>query len=244
MAALPAIAPIPVLKSSERGALQRDILQVAERDYLFMLRAIAAQEIAGQQKLGNEPTGSLVDGKSGKTIPDAERSIVVWFADRAMLAGAITAAREALARNGRRLTGRTIGALAFYSSIGKGGAITEGEPSAVTARAPNPTALDLYVTVPLVHVRRWQWFGRTGERLKRASRNKALVAYARATKGKPMQVSASVFEISARQVQAKYPALDVRFVYLRWPNLNPGGRTPVDRIPAIKVRMKVRGRGR
>jgi hypothetical protein len=244
VAALPAIAPIPALKSSERGALLRDMLEVAEADYTFVLRALALQEIAGQAKLGGKPTGSVVDGRSGKPITEATRSIVVWFADRAMLAAAITAARDALARNGRRLTGRTIGTLSFYSSVGKGGAITQGDPSTVAARAANPAALDLYVTAPLPHVRRWQWFGKTGERLQRASRNKALVRYARAMKRKPMQVSASVFEIAARQVQAKFRALDVLFVYLRWPNLNPGGGTAVDRIPAIKVRMKVRGRGR
>lgn len=243
MASLPAVAHVPVISSTQRGALYKDILQVAEKDYQFVLRGIALQEIHDQAGIGNKPTGMLVDGKRGD-VSQAQRSVIVWFADRKSMSDAIYAARDELVRAGRRVSGRTLGALAFYYSIGRGGAVSPCEPKAIAATTPNPAALDLYVTLPLVHVRRWQWYGKGGNRLERRTRNKVLRRYAAATKTKPQMVAASVFEVSAKRVQSRYRALDVLFVYLRVQNLNIGGRTAVDRIPAIKVRMKVRGRGR
>jgi hypothetical protein len=71
-----------------------------------------------------------------------------------------------------------------------------------------------------------------------------LLRFARATRQKAQMVARSVFDQSARQVQGRFRSLDVTAIYLSVANLNIGGRTPVDRIPAIRVRMKVRGRGR
>jgi hypothetical protein len=219
----------------------KDILQVAERDYRHVLRTIALQEVAAQSDMGNKPTGMLVDGRRGKDIEEVERSVRVWFADRQALANATIAAREALMANGRRVTGATLGALKFYYSIGKERGITPGEPRAIAMSVQNPAALDLYVALPIVHVRKWQWLTKSGERGMRRSRDKKR-RYERGT-GKVRMVSKSVFETSAKQVQRRYPSLDVKDIYVQVSNLNVGGRTSVDRIPAIKVCMKVRGRG-
>jgi hypothetical protein len=223
----------------------RDILQVAEHDYLHVLRSIAAQEIGQQVKLRNPPSGMLVDGTRNKGVDAATRSVVAWFADRVTLADAIIAARNALERNGRRVTGATLGALRFYHSTGKGGALqSAGDIRSVAMSAPNPAALNLYVSLPLKQVRKWQWFGRAGSRLTRRTRNKALVRYAKAMKAKPMNVSLSVFELSAKQTQRQFRSVDVRDIYISVPDLNTGGGVSVDRIPAIKVCQKIRGRGR
>jgi hypothetical protein len=242
--ALPAVTPIPVISSTQRGAIYRDILQVAERDYQHVLRSIALQEISVQSSMGNKPTGMLVDGRRSQDIGAAQRSVRVWFADRKAMADAIIAARDALVQNGRRATGRTLGALAFYYSIGKGGTVAPCDPTAITAAMPNPAALDLYVALPLAHVRKWQWLTKSGTRGQRRTRNKLLLRYARATGQKAQMVSKSVFETSAKQVQRRFRSLDVKDIYLSVSNLNLGGKTAVDRIPAIKVRLAVRGRGR
>jgi hypothetical protein len=242
--ALPAVKPIQVISSTQRGLIAKDILQIAEKDYLYVLRSIAAQEIAGQARMGNKPTGTVVDGSRGKAIDQATRSVVVWFADRKSMADAISAARDALMANGRRVTGQTLGALRFYYSVGKGGAVSPGEPSAITQSVANPSALDLYVALPLAHVPKWQWLTRSGARGQRRTRNRTLLRFARATRQKAQMVARSVFDQSARQVQGRFRSLDVTAIYLSVANLNIGGRTPVDRIPAIRVRMKVRGRGR
>jgi hypothetical protein len=241
---LPAIARIPVIKSSQRGALAKDMLEVAEQDYLYVLRGIALQEIDAQVRIGNKPSALLVDGRRGE-IRTATESIAVWFANRTSLAEAIIAARDAVIANGRRVTGRTLGFLAFAYSVGPNGAIQPGDPKAVAASTPNPAALDLYVTQPVVHVRRWQWLTATGERGKRRSRDKKRgLMHIGGGKFVPRMVSESVFERAAQQVQARYPALDVEYIYLQSRNLNPNGWTAVDRIPAIKVRMTLRGRRR
>lgn len=239
MQALPAAPSHVVLSSTQKGAIYRDVLQVAEKDYKHLLRSIALEEVGAQAQMGNKPTGMIVDGRRGD-IEDVTRSIVVWFADRKSMSDAIIAARDALVRAGRSVTGRTIGALSFYYSVGAGGAVTPGDPAATAATIANPHALDLYVTLPLGHVRKWQWMGAGGQRLTRRSRNKKWRYLQR--KQKPM-VSRSVFEIAQIQTQRRFRSLDVEYIYLSVQNLNPGGRTSVDRIPAIKVRMKVRGRG-
>jgi hypothetical protein len=239
--ALPAVAQIPVLSSTQRGALHKDILQVAEKDYLYMLRSIAAQEIAGQVQMGNQPTGMLVDGRKAKPIEDATRSVRVWFADRRALLNATRAARDALIANGRIVTGHTVDKIRCYYSVGRGGAVRPASPE-IALTFPNPAALDLWVSLPVVHVRRWQWLGKSGKRLMRASRDRKR-RYNPGVGGARM-VSRSVFEQSAQQVQRRFPSLDVSDEYLQVSNLNIGGRTAVDRIPAIKVCMKRRGRGR
>jgi len=236
--ALPQVARIPVLSSTNKGALSRDILQVAERDYLYVLRSIAAQETAKQSALGNRPTATVVDGRRGAPIAEATQSVVVYFADREALAVAIIAARDALLSNGRRVTGRTLGALEFRYSVGRGGAVQAGDPKAIAQSVANPAALDLYVVLPLPHVRKWQWLTRSGERGQRRTRNKILLRDARATKTRAQMVSASVFDTSARQVQARFRTLDVFATYL------DTGSATIDRIPAIQVRIRARGRGR
>jgi hypothetical protein len=57
-------------------------------------------------------------------------------------------------------------------------------------------------------------------------------------------VSASVFEKSALQVQRQFSSLDVDDTYLKVADLGIGRLGIVDRIPAIRVRMTVKGRGR
>ena len=241
---LPSVARIPVIKSTDRGALTRDVLQVAEGDYLHVLRSIAAQEIAQQRAIGNPPSGMLVDGSKSKQLEEATRSVVVYFADRRALADAIIAAKHALDRLGRSVTGRTLGAATFYYTTRRGGALTKtSDPRSIALAAANPAALDLYVTIEQKQVRAWQWLSRSGSRAQRKTRNKKLLRYSKATGQKAMQVSSSVFERAAKQTQRTFRSIDVLDMYLAVPNLNPRGRVAVDRIPAIKVRMAVRGRG-
>lgn len=245
MPALPAVAPIPVISSTQKGVMLRDILQVAERDYLYVLRGIATQEIQQQEKLHNPPTAMLIDGRRGRQVADATRSVRAWFADRKSMARAINDCLLAIISRGRNVTGVTLQSAKFYYSTGKGGALMQaGSITEVVMSAANPAALDLYVTLPRGNVRKWQWLSPSGSRAMRQTRNKKLLKYARARGQKAMQVSASVFDAAAREVQTKFKALDVKFVYLKFPNLNPRGKVAVDRIPAVKVRMAVRGRGR
>jgi len=220
----------------------RDILQVAERDYEYVLRTIALQEIATQSRMGNKPTAMLVDGRAGKPIEQATRSVRAWFADRGTLADAIIAARDELVLNGRRDTGHTLDGLRFYYSVGKYSKrlTLASDIRTLVANFKNPRALDLYVSLPLPHVRKWQWLGRTGDRLKRKSRDKKrgfnpVVGGAR-------MVSRSVFELCATRTQRRFPSMDVRDIYVEVQNLNVGGKVIVDRIPAIRVCMKIRGR--
>jgi hypothetical protein len=138
------------------------------------------------------------------------------------------------------VTGHTVDKIRTFYSVGRGGAIIPGSPE-IALSIPNPAALDLWVALPAVHVRRWQWWGKSGQRLMRASRDKRR-RYNRGIGGARM-VSRSVFELSAQQVQRRFPSLDVTDKYLQVSNLNVGGKTAVDRIPAIKVCMKIRGRG-
>lgn len=243
MQALPAAPPIGVISSTQRGAVYKDILQVAEADYQHVLRSLAYENIAAQASLGNKPTGMMIDNRRSTDIEAATRSIIVWFADRKSMADAIIAARDALLQFGRRVTGQTLGALRFYYSTGPAGKPTPCDPQAIVQSVANPHALDLYVALPLAHVRAWQWFGKAGTRLQRRTRNRTLVRYARATRTKAQMVSMSVFEQAAKSVQRRFRALDVLNIYLQVANLNPSGQTAVDRIPAIKVRMRVRGRG-
>jgi len=243
--ALPALGRT-VLSSTEKNAIRRDIIEVAQRDYLHLLRTIAKEEIEYQKEIGNPPTAMLVDNRAGTHVEEATRSVRVWFADRKSLADAAFAARNALQLNGRRVTGRTLFVgLRHYYSVGAGGELQQiSDPRSIALSFPNPAALDLYVAIPLAHVRAWQWLNASGRRAKRRTRNKQLLRWAKASKTKAQRVSASVFEKSAKQVQRMYPNLDVKDVYLQVPDLNTRGRTPVDRIPAIKVCLKIRGRGR
>jgi hypothetical protein len=244
VAALPAVAAIPVIKSTQSGAMFRDVMQVAEKDYLHVLRSIATQETERQVALGNPPSGLLVDGKRSKSIDEARFNVVVWFASRADLAQAILDAKAALEKNGRRVTGATLGAMQFYYSVGAQGVVQKtSDPRGVAMNAKNPASLDLYVTIPVKHVRKWQWYGSGGQRLKRKTRNKALKRYLLIQGRKAWKVSMSVFELSAAQVQRRYRSLDVAYIFLDVGDLGQSG-TIIDRIPAIMVRLKVRGRGR
>jgi hypothetical protein len=229
-----------LLSSTQRGAIARDILEVAEADYLHVLRSIASEEINAQVGMGNSLTLLKVDGKKATSVDHATRSVQAFFADRSALLGAFRDAWQTLAANGRRVTGRTIGKMTFHYRLGMNGPLVQvRDVSAIIKQTPNPGALDLYATIMVPHVRAWQWFSATGRRLKRRTRNKLLLRRAKAMKEKAFRVSNSVFEKTANQVQRRFPTMDVDFIYLRVPDLGTGD-TPIDRIPAIKVNIATR----
>lgn len=245
-AALPAVAPIPVISSTERGAMLRDILQVAEKDYLHVLRTLSLQEIGQQIRLGNPPSAVLVDGRRGISVEQARRAVVAWFADRKTLADAIIAARNELVRTGRTVTGKTVSEAQFYYSVGRTGEPTRtSDPRGIAMSVPNPSSLDLFVVVLAPHVRKWHWLTRSGARGLRRTRSKKLRGYMKflGQKRAPM-VSQSVFERVEMVVERKFRSVNCDYIFLETPNLNPGGRTAVNIVPAIKVCMKIRGRGR
>jgi hypothetical protein len=242
---LPDPGPRGVIKTITRGALYKDIVEVAEGDVLHVLRELSRQEIVGQIEKGNPPISITVDKTKGKPIAQAMREVHAFFADREALIAAAIAARNALQFNGRRVTGRTLGAFAFYIQVGKSGALKQvGDIRSTVQNEKRVGALNIYIMAQVVHVRAWQWYGSQGQRLKRLTRDANYIRRSKAT-GIPVQkkVSHSVFEVAVDQVDARFASVDTWLEYINVSNLNAKGITPVDRIPAIGLCIKRKGRG-
>jgi len=226
---------LPTYKADSKLSVAKDVIECAEKDYLYLLRNIAAQEIQNQIALNNKPSNIIVDGRGGKKVSEATKSVVVYFANAAQLIAAISGARQMLLAYGRRVTGKTLGDLQYYQQQGKAGValpVTSFNPNSINA------ATDLYVGVAAAHARKWQWLTRTGKRGTRQSRNKKLRSGKLRVK---LTVSKSIYETAAARMKSRYPRLDILVAYIDTPNLNPSGKTAVSRIPVIKVRRKLRG---
>ncbi len=208
--------------------MTKDILEVAEKDYKFVLQAIAYQEIDNQIRIGNKPSNIIVDGSGNKPITDAAKSIVVYFTDAKSMIKAIQAAHDELRLTGRSVSGNTLENLTYYAAQGRGQP-TAGLPVASAVNAGTA----LYITIPVAWVRHWQFMNAKGTPTTRRSR-------AKINKGKKVMVAESIFDRAARKVQKQFPYLRVYFTFIEVANVNPSGR-PVTRIPAVCVRQKRKG---
>lgn len=235
MSALPAVANLQILSSKQTGAIRKDVLEVAEKDVQYMLRSIAANEVSNQVKMGNKPTNLIVDGKNNKPIDQATKSIQVFFIDSAMMAKAAQEVFAILQMKGRRVTGYTLSHAKYYKGVGKASDLQViGAPGPTSIPGRQAAATDLYVSILLPHIRKWQWLTASGARGTRKTRDKQ-------KRSGPI-VSKSIYETVAAAAQRKYKQLRIKPVYLKVPNVNPGGKTIVDRVPAIKIYMRTKGR--
>ncbi len=228
-------------KTLKKGQVAKDILSVAEADYKTVLRGIAAQEIAAQQAIGNNPTNIIVDGKKNGSVSQANYSVVAYFVDSKSMVAALNDVWRELHSLARRITGRTAGAFEVWASEGPGRARKAGnDPSAV-----NPDAIGirtgLYAVGPMVsYTRKYQWLYGHGPR-KVNTRRKKYGQKGVATRDRP-KVPLTIHEQAARNVQRKYPWLRITDAWLEVPNQNPSGSTPVTRVPGVGIWSRRKGR--
>jgi len=92
---------LPISGSRETRSVAKDIIEVAEADYLYVLRSIAAQEIGQQALIGNRVTNLIVDGSGSKPIDQAQFSVRALFVQPASIMRAVTDAWERIHRLAR-----------------------------------------------------------------------------------------------------------------------------------------------
>lgn len=236
---------LPMYKANTRKGIGQDIVECAEKDYLYVLRTIPVQEIDGQKAIGNKPTNIIVDGRGGKPIDQATKSVYVYFSDAAVLIRAIYEAYAQLQTLGRRVTGDTLGQARYYQSVGKNGAVTQiGTPTEVSIPKADVFKTDLYVALPVAHIRKWQYLNRAGGLLKRKSKDRRILrgvasgGYSAAVS----RVQQSVFDRVAQVVRRKFKLVEASFMFIKHANVNAKGKTSITEIPAVKVFLKRRGR--
>lgn len=228
---------LPIRTSKQTGSVAKEVLEVAEADYKFVLRHIAAQEIAQQARIGNKVTNLIVDGSGSKPITAAERSVRALFVQPGLVMRAVRDAWDALQRiarvgdpatqtpSQRGIVARERFAIVIGQTfIGGPGALTE---SAIST-APNAP---IRIVGPLVeYTRKYRFLNSSGGRLTRLSK-------AKRNRGQKVRVSASIHEIVIAQMKRRYPML-------RWSDdWIPAARLRfVDRVPTVTVRSQTRGR--
>src|SRR5262245_12114142 len=92
---------LPVRSSRATRSVAKDVIEVAEADYQFVLRSIAAQAIAQQAPIGNRLTNLIVDGSGNKPVDQALYSVRALFVQPAVIIRAIADAWERLQRIAR-----------------------------------------------------------------------------------------------------------------------------------------------
>ena len=221
-------------KTLQKGQVTKDILAVAQADYLTLLRGIAAQEVAAQIALGNKPTNIIVDGRPGKPITEATRSVVVYFIDAAMLKRALIDAWREFQMLSRRVTGKTADQYEIWSfSKATGDRFMASTPAGVQV-ADIKQGMALQIVGPMVaHTRKYRFFDRSGQRMQRQSR--ALPYASRIAAGQKIMVGRSLHEMVVSTIKKKYRALKVAEVWIDVPDLNPAGHSSVTKVPAIYI---------
>jgi hypothetical protein len=209
---------LPVVTSKQRGPVYKEVLEVAQADYQFMLRAIAAQEIQAQIKIGNPPTNIIVDGRARKPINTATKSVVAYFNDAATVLEALKATWIVLQAMARRVTGHTVSQFEIW--IGERRVATD--PSGVSL-AMLQKGRPVRIVGPMVaHSRKYRWLFQG-----RAPKTK-----------KPTDLHNAVI----RRMKSKYRSLSFYDYWVNTRELNVTGFTSVNRIPTISISMKRKGR--
>jgi hypothetical protein len=229
---------LPVVRSRQTGTLRKDIIEVAEADYLHVLRAIAAQEIAQQAQIGNRVTNLIVDGSGAKAIDEARYSVRAFFVQPAVIIQAIAAAWDALRRVAR------VGDPMAQSASQRGVVARErfavvvgqhfvGEPGNLTERIlmANPGA-PVRIVGPLVeyaHAYRFMFFLRGVQPTR--------VAKVRRT-GQKLRVPLSIHQVVLAQMRRRFPMLSWSDAWIPVASLRY-----VERVPTITVRTRTRSPG-
>lgn len=226
-------------KVLKKGTLAKDILSVAYEDYPIVLRGIAAQETAEQVAVGNKPTNILVDNRKGKKIDEALYSIKVSFVAVEDIQDAVHALWQEMQRLMMRSTGETARHLEVWQGIAFRKAHYVGNsPSVVTTASLTPRT-GTYIAGPMTaNTRKFRWLSSAGKKFK-ASRRKELKGLKARDKPK---TTMAVQEVAIRNVKRRYPQLSIVYTFITVPNLNTTGKTPVNRVPAIAVWARNKGR--
>lgn len=226
-------------KTLQKGQLVKDILSVAEADYRTVLAGITAQEIAAQVAIGNKPSNVIVDGKANKPINQVQFSTVTYFTDVQTMLNAIADVWREVHRLSEVSTGQTIAQWQIWRSTRGGDMFVANSPSSI--RPDTVTrAGGFMVAGPLVpHTRKYRFVTPGGVEAKyRMSRNKKWKRLA--AKDRP-RVKRSLHEIVVTMMRRKYPGLGFAEAWIKVPNLNPSGKTPVNKIPTVMVWFKKKG---
>lgn len=220
-------------KTLQKGQVTKDILEVAKADYLLLLRGIAAQETAAQIAIGNKPTNIIVDNRPGKPIDEATFSVQVFFIDAAMLKRALVDAWREIQMLSRRVTGKTADQYQIWSYSRTGDQFMAATPSGVQV-ADIKAGMGLMVVGPMVaHTRKYRFFDRAGRKMQRQSKAKKYAA--RIAAGQKIMVGRSIQTMVVSILKKKYRALRISEVWINVPDLNPAGKSSVDKIPAIYI---------
>jgi hypothetical protein len=228
---------LPIRTSKQTRTLEKDVIEVAEADYLFVLRSIAAQEIAEQARLGNKVTNLIVDGSGNKPITAAQRSVRALFVQPAVLIRAITEAWDLLMRLARvgdpsrqsRSQRAIVARERFGVVIGRQ---LIGTPAGLTEAAimRNPRAAVRIVGPAVEYARRYRFMYLVRGTLPMRTRR------GKGRAGEKIRVPVSLHQYVVRQMKRRYPML-------QWsdPWVPVGGLRGVDKLPAISVRQQGRG---
>lgn len=229
-------------KTLRKGALSKDIIEVAEKDYLTLLRGIAKQDTAQQIALGNTPSNIIVDGKDSRNIDAAKFSVRVLFVDTKAMIAALTAAYNMLQDIGAENTGYTKSQYKIYQSNKRGEApkyVADSPGGVNTANFNSDTVL--IVAGPFVPwTRKYRFWTRQGVELKtRMRRGKKFAGMAKETRPR---VQLDIYQTVAQKVRRQYPFLLVKEWWIKTDNLSPGRPTAVDRVGGVAVLLNKRGR--
>jgi hypothetical protein len=228
-------------KVLKKGQLVKDVIQVAENDYLALLRGTAAQETAQQIKIGNKPTNLIVDNKRGKKIDQALYSIKVHFFAAEDILKALNEAWAIMQRLMVRATGETASRLEVWQGRYNKKPVRVGSnPAAVSISSLAPY-IGTYIVGPMApNTRKFRWLT-TGKRTFRASRRKELNGLKAREKPK---VPHSIHEMTIRIMKQRYPQLIFADAWVDTYNLTPGARskrTTVNRVPTIAIWARSKG---
>ena len=220
-----AAVPLPVVRSSQRGSVAKEVIEIAEADVVFMLRHIATTEIAGQIQIGNPPTNMLIDGKEGTNIQSARYSVRAFFTNRRLMLSALKEAWNILMGPARVKTGYS----KAHFQVWVNGRSVGNQPNAVTEEMLTPDSVVRIVGPTVAHTRKYQWMV-GGKQFTRTNRK------TKATTG------LSLYQGVVRQVKRAYRSLKISEGWVDVPNLNTKGKTSVTRIPGLRIGTQKRGR--
>lgn len=227
-------------KVLRKGQLAHDLIEVAEADYPVVLRGIAAQELNAQIAIGNKPSNIIVDGRPNKPISQAMYSVRVFFLDVAAMIAAAKSAYDELQRINRRVTGRTAGLYEVYTQTDGRLALVGSNPNSLNSNNVK-MGTGIYIVGPMVpFTRKYRYMMGSGTKA-RFRRSKAKRYSKWKARDKPL-VQRSIHELAAMTTQRKFVNVNVVDTFIQSQNLNTGGKTIVDRVPAVAIWSRRRGR--
>lgn len=220
-----AAIPLPVVRSSQRGPVSKEVIEIAEADVVYMLRHIATTEIAGQIQIGNPPTNMLIDGKSSTNVQSARYSVRAFFGNTKLMIVALKDAWNILMGPARVKTGYSKSQFEIWVD----GRSVGNQPGAVNESMLKADSVLRIVGPRVAHTRKYMWMV-GGKQFTRTNRK------TKATTG------LSLYEGVVRQVKRNYRSLKISEGWVDVPNLNTKGKTAVTRMPGLRIGTQKRGR--